>query len=449
MPRHDRVTIKEIAKITGVSVQTVSRVINNRPDVSPETRAAVETAIAESGFQPSAVARSLVRRQSQLLGVVAAGLKYFGVAQTLNGVAQEAERAGYSIILKELASFQVPSIVPVVDMLLAQHVEGIIFAPPEMGTNIRHVREQLRRSSPPIVFLKADPTPGYTTVGIDNIAAARVATEHLLALGRTRVAHIAGPAEWREAGARREGWGSALSDAGLSRGPLAVGDWSAASGAEAMDELLDTDDSINALFAANDEMALGALHALAAIGLRGVDVPLRIGGNAMHAVEFAGLAAACLALALLAGLPGRGTALLPPGLPVVLNAAHPVWEAQVPQTVGSVVVESSLSNGAGLAPGTPVAVVRLREFSGRDLDWTLRAGRETGEWAVRRPDVARLGTLAPTPWISWVAGDFFAQHYRSRWTLPRPERTILLRVERASGAPPDLVVAVHQVEIRK
>ena len=88
MPRQHRVTIKEIARMTGVSVQTVSRVINKRPDVSPETRAAVQAAIVHHGFQPSAVARSLVRRRSQMIGIIAAGLKYFGVAQTLNGAAQ-------------------------------------------------------------------------------------------------------------------------------------------------------------------------------------------------------------------------------------------------------------------------------------------------------------------------------------------------------------------------
>jgi hypothetical protein len=190
---------------------------------------------------------------------------------------------------------------------------------------------------------------------------------------------------------------------------------------------------------------VAVLLALAGLGVwmgRRWDEPLR-------SARLAGLTAACLALALLAGLPGRGTALLRPGLPVALDAAHPVWEARVPrQTVGSVIVESSLSNGAGLAPGTPVAVVRLQDAGG-DLDWTLRAGRETGEWAVRRPDVARLGTLAPPPWISWVAGDFFAQRYRSRWALPRPGHASVLRVERVSGAPPDLAVTLHQVEIRK
>lgn len=254
--------------MTGVSVQTVSRVINKRPDVSPETRAAVEAAIAEHGFQPSAVARSLVQRRSQMIGVIAAGLKYFGVAQTLNGVTEEAEAEGYSIILKELASFDVPDIVPVVEFLLAHRVEGIIFAPPQLGANIRHVMEQLPAGGPPVVFLKAEPNSAYTTIGIDNVAAARLATNHLLALGRTCIAHVAGPLEWREARDRRDGWLAALKDAGLEPGPMTVASWSSAAGASAFAQILDTDPDIDGVFAASDQIALGALHVANARGIR-------------------------------------------------------------------------------------------------------------------------------------------------------------------------------------
>lgn len=256
--------------MTGVSAQTVSRVINQRPDVSPETRRAVEAAIEEHGFQPSAVARSLVQRRSQMLGVIAAGLKYFGVAQTVNGIAQEAESSGYAIILKELASFDVPDIVPVVRFLHAHRVEGIIFAPPQLGANVRHVQEQLPRSTPPVVFLKAEPSSRFTSIGIDNRAAAAAATRHLVALGRRRIAHLAGPLEWREARDRRDGWMDALAEAGLELGPMAVGDWSATSGAAAFERILDADPRVDGLFAASDQMALGALHVANA---RGIGMP--------------------------------------------------------------------------------------------------------------------------------------------------------------------------------
>jgi DNA-binding LacI/PurR family transcriptional regulator len=268
LPRQHRVTIREIARETGVSVQTVSRVINKRPDVSPQTRASVEAAIARHGFQPSAVARSLVRRRSQMIGVIAAGLRHVGVAQTLNGVAEEAEASGYSVILKELASYDVPDIVPVVDFFLAHRVEGIIFAPPQMSANIGEVMDQLPRNGPPVVFLKAEPADEFTTIGIDNEGAARLATGHLLALGRTRVAHIAGPLEWREARDRRAGWQGALQGAGIEPGPMAISPWSSEGGADALARLLDDDPTIDALFCASDQIALGALHVANARGIR-------------------------------------------------------------------------------------------------------------------------------------------------------------------------------------
>ncbi|HKI03969.1 MAG TPA: hypothetical protein VKK31_18455 [Thermoanaerobaculia bacterium] len=192
---------------------------------------------------------------------------------------------------------------------------------------------------------------------------------------------------------------------------------------------------------------IGALFlAIAALGVwmgRGWGEPLRSN-------RLAGLAAACVALALLLGVPAPGTELLAPETPVVLDAANPSWETGIlGQPVRSVVVESNLANGAGLAPGTPVAVVHLRNLAGRTVRWTLRAGEDTGEWAARRTDVAEAGAQAPPAWVSWVAGDFFAQRYRCRWQLASPDSFVQVRIERAPGAPPDLALALYQLEVRR
>jgi LacI family transcriptional regulator len=275
------VTIKEIARMTGVSTQTVSRVINKRPDVSPETRRAVEAAIAEHGFQPSAVARSLVQRRSQMLGVIVAGLRYFGVGQTVNGITEAAEEAGYSIILKELASYDVPDITPVVDFFVAHRVEGIIFAPPQMDANVRHLQEQLPPGAPPVVFLKAEPSDRFTSIRIDNVGAAATATRHLLALGRRRIAHIAGARD------RRDGWLQALGEAGLEPGPMVAGDWSSASGAAAFEAILGGDPAIDGVFAGSDQMALGALHVANERGIRIPDEIAFVGFDGLpEAAEF-------------------------------------------------------------------------------------------------------------------------------------------------------------------
>lgn len=282
-----RATIRDIARMCGVSVQTISRVINGRPDVSPETRAAVEAAIAQVGFQPSAVARSLVHQRSSTIGVIVAGLAYFGVAQTLNGITERSEASGYALLVKELANFETTDIVPVIEFLVAHRVDGIIFAAPELETNVTSVQAQLPAGTPPIVFLKSEPSTEYTTIGIDNYAGGRQATEHLLALGRRRVGHVSGPLEWREARDRRDGWWDAIRDAGAAAGPRFEGNWSSVSGKVAFEQMLAVQPDLDAIFVANDQMALGVLHVANARGIRIPDDLAVVGFDGMaESAEF-------------------------------------------------------------------------------------------------------------------------------------------------------------------
>jgi hypothetical protein len=197
--------------------------------------------------------------------------------------------------------------------------------------------------------------------------------------------------------------------------------------------------------------ALAAWVAVVFLTLAGLGVWMGRGwSEPLRSARLAGLAAACVVLALLLGLPAPGRELLAPEVPVVLDGAHPVWEARIPATrVRSVMLESYLANGAGLAHGTPVATVRLRDAGGRTVAWTLRAGQDVGEWAARRPDVARAGGRSPRAWISWVAGDFFGQRYRCRWRLPEADRYVELRIERAAAVPPELQLALCQLEVRR
>ena len=140
-----RSTIKEVAAVAGVSTQTVSRVINERPDVSPETRRRVQEVIKKLSYQPSALARSLISQRSHTLGVVTAGLKYIGPSRTLSGITLAAEEAGYSLLLKELPSFDVNDVVPIFQALLSRHVDGIIWAVPEIGENRKWVDRKSTR----------------------------------------------------------------------------------------------------------------------------------------------------------------------------------------------------------------------------------------------------------------------------------------------------------------
>jgi hypothetical protein len=163
-------------------------------------------------------------------------------------------------------------------------------------------------------------------------------------------------------------------------------------------------------------------------------------------------AAVAIFLAIFLHLPKQGMPLLPPESGVTLDAAHPAWVAAfpTPKPWRRVMVESSLSGGAALENGTPVAKVRLRDENGDSVLWILRAGEGTGEWAARRPDVLRTARLhSPPAWISWISEGFFAQRYRALWGVERPLRCTELRVEMARGLPADVGLTLHQVEVRR
>lgn len=268
--RSQKITIKDIARLCNVSTQTVSRVLNKRPDVSPSTREAVEKVIAELGYQPSALARSLVQQQSYTLGVIVAGLKYMGISHTLNGIAEQCEEAGYALLLKELPRLEVTDIVPIIESLIAHPVGGIIFAAPEIGDNVHKVRAQLPTSGPPILFVKSQPHPRYTTVNIDNYQGARSAVEYVLSLGRRRVALISGPMDWLESRQRWQGWADAMAAIGapVTEDQWIAGNWSSASGETAFARLIQRYPQLDAVFVSNDQMALGVLHYAYTHGLR-------------------------------------------------------------------------------------------------------------------------------------------------------------------------------------
>lgn len=164
-------------------------------------------------------------------------------------------------------------------------------------------------------------------------------------------------------------------------------------------------------------------------------------------------------LAATLGLLGRGpallatpgTALLAPETSVSIDAAFPARQKDLPlHLISSLILDSALSNAAGLANGTPVAVLSLTDWDGRTIERILRAGMDTGEWAAKRPDVAETARLvSPDPWITWIAGDFLGQRYRMRWDLPVPGRFARIRVERSKDLPAEVGVTVHQVELRQ
>lgn len=265
-----KVTIRDVAAAAGVSHQTVSRVINNRPDVADETRRRVRQVIEELNYQPSAIARSLIRQRSYTLGVVTAGLKYVGPSRTLNGIIEQAEEMGYTLVLKELPRFETNEIQPLLNSLVARQVDGMIWAVPEIGTNRDWLEDHPPDLSAPLIFLTMRERSRTLSVSIDNYSGGCLATEHLLLQGYRHIGHISGPLDWWETRQRMAGWQDTLHQAGIQVADhqWVPGNWSAASGEQAIRDLLESYREMDALFVANDQMALGVLHAACRQGIR-------------------------------------------------------------------------------------------------------------------------------------------------------------------------------------
>jgi LacI family transcriptional regulator len=260
--RPGRATIKEVASAAGVSTQTVSRVINGRPDVSPETRERVQDVIDRLSYQPSALARSLIRQRSYTLGVVTAGLKYIGPSRTLSGITSAAEAAGYSLLLKELTNFNANNVTPIFQTLLSRHVDGIIWAVPEVGENRNWVNKLSLDLDIPIVHLAMKSQEKICIVSINNYLGGQLAMSHLLEQGYRHIGHISGPLDWWEARERQAAWRDGLKDAdSKARDEYWVeGNWSSSSGAKAIERLYRQYPEMDAVFVANDQMALGVMQ---------------------------------------------------------------------------------------------------------------------------------------------------------------------------------------------
>lgn len=276
MSRNQKVTIKDVAEAAGVSTQTVSRVINFRPDVSPETKERVQKVIEELGYSPNVIARSLVRGRSNTLGVVGWGLGYYGPTSILKGIEQKTNELGFSLLLSLIDDFNPSRINDITNNLLSRQVDGIIWAVPGNDRMVDQLSFKFKHISVPIVYINKSKHADDVIIALDNHYGAKLATEHLLQQGYTRVGIITGPSAWWEAQRREEGWREVMGKSDVSglEKVKVIGDWSAASGALGLRELLTKSPEVDAIFACNDQMALGALQAAREMG---INIPQELG----------------------------------------------------------------------------------------------------------------------------------------------------------------------------
>lgn len=248
----------DVAALAGVSHQTVSRVLNNHPNVREHTRVRVLAAIAELGYRPNRAAKALVTGRSQTIGVVAQSSTLFGPASLLTAFGIAAAEAGFAVSVASVRHLDRDSFRDAVERHLDQRVAGIVvIAPVETASDaIRSVIDDV-----PLVMIDGDPTLPRPLVTVDQAEGARLATQHLLDRGHETVWHVSGPSEWFDSRGRIEGWRRTLERAGAEVPPVIPADWSAASGYQA-GLMLARMPEVTAVFAANDHLALGILRAM-------------------------------------------------------------------------------------------------------------------------------------------------------------------------------------------
>ena len=269
MRHRTKVTIKDVAEEAGVSAQTVSRVVNDRPDVAPDTRARVQRAVTKLGYAPNIIARSLIQGRSNTLGVVGFGLELFGPTRVLAGIERKATELGFSLLLSILDRLDPGRVDSIISDLLSRQVDGVVWAVPGHVNSFEWLLEKLEGVNVPTVFLNKGPDPGQQVVAVDGRLGAKLAVEHLLEQGYRRIGIVTGPRDWWEAQEREAGWQTTMQAAGIDNLEQlrAEGDWSAASGDAGFHSLVARAPDVEAVFACNDQMALGVLQAARQLGL--------------------------------------------------------------------------------------------------------------------------------------------------------------------------------------
>jgi len=258
-------TIRDVARRAQLSVATVSRALNGFENVSEQARERIATAVKDLGYVPHAGARSLSLARTNAIGVVLPDLHGEFFSEIVRGMDREASRRGYLLLLSNLhaGSEQAANAL----RAMRGRVDGLVVMAPHLE------REELSRALPgglPALLINTRGNEdGQSEIHLDNAAGATAVVDHLVALGRRQLVHIAGPADNIDAQERSAAFQTAARNHGVSF-EIVEGDFEEESGAAAVRKLIASDASFDGIFAANDNMAIGALEALRDAGM---DVP--------------------------------------------------------------------------------------------------------------------------------------------------------------------------------
>ena len=259
-------SMHDVARLAGVSHQTVSRVINDAPNIRDETKQRVLESMEQLQYRPNRAARALVTSRSRTIGILSASRTQYGPAASMQAIEDAASAAGYSVTTANINGLEGTSIVAAIERLLDQAIEGLVVIAPQKRVFDTLAGMSLRL---PIVTLQSTDMGEDKGLSVDQITGARLATGHLIDLGHRSIYHLAGPQDWIEAEARMTGFLEEMNARDVPTTAPILGDWTAEFGHFAGRELLRVRD-FTAIFAANDQMALGLMHAIRDAGL---DVP--------------------------------------------------------------------------------------------------------------------------------------------------------------------------------
>jgi LacI family transcriptional regulator len=262
-------TMRRLAEELGVSITTVSKVLNNQPDIGEATRKRVLAKVAELGYRRNAVARSLTLRRTHTLGVIVPDLMHSFFVEIVTAVEALISSRGYGLLVSNLAEDPAKERVQL-EMLLERQVDGVILAS-ATGTSNSDLLRRLGTLGKGLVFIDRDDHPKIKChrVLTDDVEVGRLATAHLIELGHTAIAHISAP-PLVHAVRREEGYREAMAAHGLPIQPhwLISGGFLQDQGYEAMQRLLKAAPEVTAVFAVNDPAAIGAMKAAWEAGVR-------------------------------------------------------------------------------------------------------------------------------------------------------------------------------------
>ncbi|GAB4514814.1 MAG: LacI family DNA-binding transcriptional regulator [Anaerolineae bacterium] len=255
-----KVTLNDVAEHSGVSYQTVSRVINNHPSVAEDTRKRVLKSIEELNYRPNRAARSLVTNRSDTIALISFGTTFYGPGQMVANITQHANKSGYRVSPSSVQRLEREEVKAAIDDLHEHLIDGVIMVAPIVSDFMPEIRELV--GNIPFIQIDTKPQPDIASVVIEQYHGSRLAVEHLIGLGHCHIAEISGPMNWYDAIMRHQSWVETMAQHGLPHDMSIEGNWTAQGGYEAVQTLLLDGAEFTGLVVANDQMALGAIAAL-------------------------------------------------------------------------------------------------------------------------------------------------------------------------------------------